>query len=410
MNFFKRNKNTQPVEQQEKQDEVKIFSPYADSLLFGKFHVDSGLFLSAVYAAMELISNSIALMPIYVKQIKENKRTIVENHNVSRLFYNMLMSKFNIMKQIVWDVLLKGNSYIFVHRDESGSPVNLQYLEPNDVTINYDKLNGVVTYQVSNHKGVPSVVTQHDMLHFTRNCSDAIQGRGFLWFARDTIKLAGFTEKSAEQFFKSGCNLNGILSFQGRLTNDQKESIRKAWNQVHGVGGSGLVITEGDSSYSSISSSASDSQMIETRGYNLTEIARFFNISPILLGDLSHSSYSDIEQANIEFVGHTLLPIINMMTEEIDRKLLDNSTVLYSSFDEQVLLKADKNSMANYLQTLVNAGIMTINEARYVLDLNPVDGGDELVIPYTDINTNKINGTNITEDNNDEQQGNSLTE
>ncbi len=90
------------------------------------------------------------------------------------------------------------------------------------------------------------------------------------------------------------------------------------------------------------------------------------------------------------------------MQEEIDRKLLDNSDTLYCNIDEQVLLKGDKNTMASYLQTLVNAGIMTINEARYVLDLNPVDGGDELVIPYTDIQQNTLNDkNNETQDNGD---------
>lgn len=386
MSWFKRNKETQ--------QQTVIYSPFSEALMFSKFADGQALFLSAVYAAMALISNSIALMPIQVKQIKENKRTIVENHKVAKLFYTMLMSKFNIIKQLVWDLLLKGNAYVYIKRDNKGNPTNLVYLEPTDVTLNYDKLNGVVTYGISNHKGITKTAKQHDVLHFARDTRDGIEGRGFIWFARNVIRVANFTEDSAEQFFKSGCNLTGMLSFSSRLTDQQKNNIRQAWQQVHGAGGSGLVITEGDSTYQPISMNASDSQMLESREFNITEIARFFNISPILLGDLTRSGYSSIEMANIEFVTHTLLPIISMMQDEIDRKLLDNSDTLYCNIDEQVLLKGDKNTMASYLQTLVNAGIMTINEARYVLDLNPVDGGDELVIPYTDIQQNTLNDKN----------------
>ena len=133
--------------------------------------------------------------------------------------------------------------------------------------------------------------------------------------------------------------------------------------------------------------------MLETRRFNVTEIARWFNINPILLGDLSHTSYSDIEQANIEFVQHTLLPWIEMLQNELTRKLIVNRK-RYIDLDENVLLKSNKTNQANFCKTLVSAGIMTANEARAQLGLNQMEGADDLVIPFTKISDNKINTNN----------------
>lgn len=153
-----------------------------------------------------------------------------------------------------------------------------------------------------------------------------------------------------------------------------------------------LVNIKGNMTYQSVGSSAAESQMLEARLFNVSEIARFFNISPVLLGDLSKSSYSTIEAAQLEFVQHTLYPFIVMFEEELNRKLCHRSNVRID-FDETFLVKSDKSVQANYLNTLVGGGIISVNEARASLGLNPIDGGDKLIIPYTDLSQNTIGET-----------------
>lgn len=130
--------------------------------------------------------------------------------------------------------------------------------------------------------------------------------------------------------------------------------------------------------------------MLETRLFNVSEIARFFNISPVLLQDLSKSSYSSIEAANLQFLTQTLIPYIAIIEREFNRKLVSDSTV-FIDLDEREFLRTDMQSTANYYTTLVNAGILTTNECREQLGYNTVEGGDNLRIPYTDINQNTIN-------------------
>lgn len=375
-------------------------TPFTNALLFNQQDKIVALKLSAVYAAVSMISNSIATLPIYVKQHKDNEDTILYNNYVQKLFYEMLQTKHMVIKQLVWDLLLWGNAYLYIKR-ENNRPVKLIYLQHGDVTIDYRKQDDIVEYQCCNHTQVPSLVKQQDMLHFARDTRDGIEGRGFMFFASDIIDLAGFTQRAAENFFGSGCNLTGILQFKGRLREEQKEAIRQQWIQIHssGAAGGGLGITEGDAEYIPISQNSSDAQMLDTREYNVVEIARFFNISPILLGDLSHSSYNDIEQAQIEFVTHTLLPIINLLEDEINRKLITNRNN-YIDFDETQLLTGNKATLANYYSTLVSNAIITINEAREQLGWNSIDGADDLILPYSDVNQNTVNKQEVEEQNN----------
>ena len=414
MNFFKRNKNTQPVEeqrqtpqqpQQPKQEPV-YYSPWSEALLFGAFNTRGALFQSAVYSAVSLISEAIASLNINIKQNKDGKRTIVENHNVSRLFYTSDFDKYTLMHNLVWNYLIYGNSFCYIARDGSGNPTKLVFLEHGDVTINYQKQNNSLTYQVSNHKDIPNIVKREDMLHFVKDSTDCVNGKGFLHFAHNVIKLTDNAEQSAEDFFGSGCALSGALKFDGRLTDAQKNQIRTSWQQIHsGPNASGLVILEGSADYQPISSNAAESQLIETRSFQITEICRFFHISPVLLCDLSHSGYSAIEDSSIEFVEHAIMPIISCFQEQIDKKLLNDSKVYYSDIDETALMKGNKSSQASYITTLVSNGIITVNEARAMIDLNKMDDEqcDKLLIPYTDVSQNTITDKNIDENNNEQQ-------
>ena len=363
--------------------------------------------LSAVYAALSLISNSIALLPIYVKQHKDDKDTIIPNHPVERLFYNMLQSKHTLIKQIIWDLLTTGNAYIYIKRKNKETVDKLIYMRPSDVVVRYEQQEDLVTYQCLNHTQVPKEVSAENILHFAKDTYDGVNGRGFLWFAGDVLQLAGYTQQAAMDFFGNGCNLTGILKFTGRVNDAQKQKIREQWRQIHGTAGigGGLGILEGDADYVPISQDASSSQMLETREYNVVEIARFFNINPVLLGDLSHSSYNSIEDAQIEFTTHTLLPLINLLEEEINRKLIKDVNQ-YIDFDENFLMKGNKATLSSFYTSLVTNGILTVNEAREALNYNKfdTDEANSLIIPFTDISQNVIGGDAADKNTPDDEQ------
>ena len=366
------------------------------SLLFGGYTKKNAIGLSAFFSATNLISNSIALMPVSENQLNDNKRTVVENSNITPLFYNMFLTKFNVFKKIVEDVILKGNGYLYINRDEAGHPKALTYLRPSQVAIQYNELTQDLYYLVtSSNKVTKKKILDKDMCHFVMHSNDGVNGLSIISYATRTIDSANATEQSAKQFFDSGCSINGIVRLKNPIVSDkQRNDIRQNWSQIHGGDNcSGVCVLSGVEDFTPITSDPNKSQMLETRRFNITEVARWFNINPILLGDLSHTAYNDIEAANIEFVQHTLLPWIEMIQNELTRKLIANKK-RYIDLDENVLLKSNKTNMANFCKTLVTGGIMTPNEARAQLGLNPMDGCDRLIIAYSKIDDNTINTNN----------------
>ena len=349
----------------------------------------SAMELSAIYSATSIISNSVALLPILVNIKENNKKLILEDHFVYHLFDNTLMTKFTTMKTMMMDLLLHGNAFAYIERDGSGKPERLRYVSNNDIQINFDQQRETLSYSIS--KFNKSNIQPKDIIHLTINAADGVNGRGILFFAKKSISLAKNTDKAASNYFSSGCQVHGILSTDApRLTDEQRKSMKQSWIQSQIGDGTGIAVLEAGMRYQAVAGNAEEAQMTETRMFNLNEICRFFNISPIMLGDLSHTQYGSIEQAQIEFVQHCLMPYVEMIENEFDRKLLNNDVHFHVNFDTNVLLKSDKSTEANYITTLVKNGIWTVNEGRAILGFNSVDGGDKILIPFTKIEDNTI--------------------
>lgn len=358
---------------------------------------------SAFFAAVNLISSSVAQMSWQVKAKGENDVPV--NFYVDHIFDDALLSQFIITKNMILDVLLHGNGFAFIERDNKGKPINIIYLPYGECNIVYNKVTGSLFYQAP--KVSRSLIEPINMIHLRMHSIDGINGRSILSFMTNTIRLSGSADKAAQNFFNSGMTVQGILSTDTpRLTKDQRESIRSAWSESQVGMGTGIAVLEGGMKFNPISSNSKDSQLLETRLFNVQEIARFFNMNPVLLGDLSKTSYNSIEQAMIQFTVNTLAPYVINLEQELNKKLIlpNDQSKYYIDIIEEDIIKSDKQSQVNYLSTLVDKGIISRNEARKQLGFAPVEGGDELMISYSDPNQNKINPDN--EEKNTEEQEN----
>lgn len=353
--------------------------------------------LSGVFAAVELISNSVAELPINVKTRQEDKTDLVLNHPIYDMFKNSLLTKFTLIKMLVTDMLLYGNGVAYIERDLNGTPIELIYCPYGSYSIRYNERNHELYYSIN---GIKGRVEPINVIHLIKNSKNGVEGVGILTYASNALGLTKYTEKAANDYFSSGMHVAGILSTDSRINSDkQRNEIRNSWYQAHGPNGSGLAVLELGMKYQPVAANSKESQLLETRLYNINEIARFFNISPVLLGDLSHSSYSTIEASLLEFVTHTLAPYITLFEEEFTRKLIKPSErSLFIDLDENHILKSDKTSQAQYLKTLVGGGILTVNEARHQLGLNSMEGGDKLFVAFSDVNQNQINTQNKSDE------------
>ena len=376
----------------EKRSVVTVSYPtYSDALLFGSVPVNgSSLKISAVYRAVDIISDNIALMPIKVKVLNENHKEELPTHALQNVFKTNRLTQFNFMKLLMQSVLLTGNGYAYIKRTQDGTVTELVYLDSKDVQVHYTQNTNSLWYTCD--KVTHMKIEPCNMIHLMKNTFDGIVGVSILAHASRSVEIANLTENSADSYFKKGCNLSGILTVQGQLTDEQRKQIRTNWNQAYADGGSGIAVLQGNMDYKPVQMSAADSQMLESRLFNVQDIARFFGISPVLLGDLSHSSYNTIEATQNQFLLHTLQPYITMVEAEFNRKLLKPSEANLSiNLDETALLKTDKTAIANYYGTLIDKGILCINEVRKELGYSSIEGGDKHIIAYTDIKQNTIN-------------------
>lgn len=393
---FRKNNITQRAEQQQP-------DKTATSVIFGKFLLgDSSTTLSAFFAAVELISNSIAQLPILIK--KDNQ--VINDNHLNLLFTHTMMSKFNMMKQLIYDVIIHGNGLLYIKRAVDGTPVDLIYCENGSYNIVYYQKKQELYYRIPFI--TPNRIEPIDVIHLYKDSYNGYIGKPISNYATNVLQLAQAADKAANNYYSSGCAIQGALTIKGARKN-AKEQARQAFQDTHsGLNPSGLVILDDDMEYTPLSGNANETQMLETRLFNVAEIARYFNISPVLLGDLSKSSYNTIEAANIEFLTHTLMPYVSMIQDEFNRKLVKPSEFgITIDLDESYLIKADKDSTATYLKTLVDGGIITRNEARTQLGYNEIEGCDKLIVPYTNISDNTINKdkeSDKKDDNNEDNQ------
>lgn len=359
-------------------------------LLFGNlFQNGNSLTLSAVYRCVELISDSVAILPIDI-ETKDGK--YLPNHQLYQVFDNRdnLLDKYTLIKMLIQSVLLKGNAYCYIYRNQDGSVKSLRFLESGDVTVNYNKETGKLYYTAPliSKKQIEAV----NMIHLKKFSYDGVNGISVLSFASNSVKNSKNTEQSASDFFSNGRNLAGIIKVNSPLTPQQTKDIKKAWSETYTNNGQGIAVLQGNMDFQPISVNSADAQMIESRHFNVTDICRWFGVSPVLLGEEGGSQYNVVESLQREFILHTLLPYVKMIEEEFNRKLLKLSEInnINIKFDIEFLLKANKKDEAQYLVALSNNGLLTPNECRLQLGYQPIEGGDKLHIAFSDVNQNTI--------------------
>ena len=364
------------------------------SLLYQGKHVavtpELALQLSAVYRAVDLISGAVAMLPI---TLFSNGNRL--NNDLSYLLNyepNNILTRYQLVKLLMIDVLQKGNAFCRIVR--SGKKVEeLRYLKPESVTILYNEETNRKRYRVKTGKSTSTEYDDTDIIHLMNLTLDGITGKPVLWAAKHSLGIAYASENTAENYFEKGGAVTGILSSKALLNPKQKQEIRTQWQEVMAVDGGGIAVLGNDMTFTPITMSASDAQLLETRHFNVEEICRFYGLSPTLCGDLTKSSYATFEATSLDFLTNCLQPRLVNIEQELNRKLLlrreKQEEKTHFAFDTSDLIRCSKIDMATYYRDMLQNGIMTVNEVRKKLDFEPVDGGDE---NYIQLNMTTLTG------------------
>lgn len=392
-NIFRRKDNKRDTEERSYYTDALTFNAYSS------YNSSYAMRLSAVYRAVQLISDSIAMLPVSISLLQNGYKTVDTSNKLNYILNcspNNLMTRYTFVKNLITDVLLQGNGFAYIIRDEKGNCTGLDYIKATDVTIHYNELSKELFYTATGYR---NKIEPCNIIHLLRYSTNGVEGISVIKNAITTLQLSTDIDNQAANFFKSGCSLNGILKVNSTLTEQQRQQIKSSWNTTYNGNGGGLAVIQGNMDYQQISVNAADAQLLESRNYQISDIARFFGISPILLGDLSKTSYSTLEQTQLQFLSQTLQPYITMLELEFTRKIFRPSQEgkFFVDWDEKALLRTDKTTVANYYVTLLQNGIMTANEIRKEMGLSEIEGGDTTVMQAQYLSQQAINNEQVEE-------------
>ena len=388
------------VDAEQRKDEENVFGLALNYNGWGTYKTSQSLALSAVYRCVEVITNGVASLPVKLYRTDEKGFKYEMHNNLSFILSKKPTGKINAFtfyKLIVKDILLMGNAYALILRDDNGEVVGLQYIQAGLVSP-IDK-GDRIEYQVT---GIKGFVRQEDILHFMNYTDNGVYGISVLTHARRTLGIADYGENASENFYKSGGCTTGFLKFDGPSSGKQREEILSAWNQA--TGGvrnqpNGIPVLPANVNYTQLSVNPADAQLLESREFSIVEICRFFGVSPTKCFDLTHASYNNSEMAELAFLNDTLRPLLTKIEMEMETKLFKPEEGYDIKFDVSELLRTDKKSQAEYFTKLFNLGVLSPNDIRKELDMDEIEGGD---IHCAQINLTSIKNlefVNATSDN-----------
>ena len=350
--------------------------------------------MTAVYSCVRILAEAVAGLPLHLYKYTQNggKEKAID-HPLYRLLHdepNPEMSSFVFRETLMTHLLLWGNAYAQVIRNGKNEVIALYPLMPNKMSVDRDS-NGQLYY--SYYRGADEAIrdTQNtvilkpsDVLHIPGLGFDGLVGYSPIAMAKNAIGMAIACEEFGAKFFANGAAPSGVLEHPGTIKDPSR--VRDAWqSQFGGSSNSGKVaVLEEGMKYTPISISPEQAQFLETRKFQINEIARIFRVPPHMVGDLEKSSFSNIEQQSLEFVKYTLDPWVIRWEQSIQRALLshDEKAVYFAKFNLEGLLRGDYQSRMNGYAIGRQNGWMSANDIRELenLDRIPAEEGGDLYL------------------------------
>lgn len=420
MGLFKNRKKSRDAPKVTDRTAGSSFAFFMGSSSSGKSVTErSAMQMTAVYACVRILSEAVAGLPLHFYRYKDDgSKEKAIDHNLYYLLHdepNPEMSSFVFRETLMTHLLLWGNAYAQIIRNGKGDIIALYPLMPNKMQVDRDE-NGKLYYTYTRSEGEANTMQgssvtlePKDVLHIPGLGFDGLVGYSPIAMAKNAIGLAIATEEFGSKFFANGAAPSGVLEHPGTIKDPSR--VREAWqSQFGGSGNSGKVaVLEEGMKYTPISISPEQAQFLETRKFQINEIARIFRVPPHMVGDLEKSSFSNIEQQSLEFVKYTLDPWVVRWEQSLSRSLLseDEKKQYFFKFNLEGLLRGDYQSRMNGYAIARQNGWMSANDIRELEDLDKLSaeqGGDLYLVNGNMLPLNKAGA--YAEKNNEKETDN----
>lgn len=345
---------------------------------------NTALSLSAIFAGVNLYSLIVASLPLQIyRQRADGKKDVASDLRAYRLLHtqpNPEMTAMSFRRAMEWNRLLGGMAYAEITWDDDGQPIALWPIEYWRVKPDRDE-DDELYYRVDGSYKVAAA----DMLAIPLITSDGLSGWSFLDWAVESLGLGITAQEFAGAFFRNGARPGGYLHNPNANIDPQvRAQMRAAWERQHSSAGNNNVLgmTWGAWEFKDLpQQSAEQAQLLQSRQFLTEEVARWLNIPPHLLRDLSRATFSNIGAQQIDFLTYSLNPVLIQYEQEYDRKLLIPPSI-YSKHRVEGFLRADPQARADFYTKLAGIGGLTINQILELEDLDPIGPlGDQRFVP-----------------------------
>jgi len=354
----------------------------------------SAMQMTAVYSCVRILSESVASLPLHLyRYTKNGGKEKAVNHPLYFLLHdepNPEMTSYVFRETLMTHLLLWGNAYAQIIRNGKGEVIALYPLMPDRMTVDRNEKGELYyEYQMSSddakiNKESTVKLKREDVLHVPGLGFDGLVGYSPIAMAKNAIGLAIAAEEYGSKFYANGAAPSGVLEHPGTLKDPSK--VRESWTQTFGgsANANKVAVLEEGMKYTPISIAPNEAQFLETRKFQINEIARIFRVPPHMVGDLEKSSFSNIEQQSLEYVQYTLAPWIARFEQSMVRALLSVSEKkdFFIKFNVDGLLRGDYQSRMSGYATARQNGWMSANDIRELenLDRIPAEQGGDLYL------------------------------
>ena len=358
----------------------------------------TALTYSAFWCAVLLIAGTVSTLPLQLLRKQNDKTLQAREFKLYKILhdrFNPYMTAQQGREIMMAHLLVRGNCYAEKVFNRQGEIVELYPIPSNRIRPYLDD-NGIPQYEIT-IDGQKKDYSRETILHIPGLCFDGVQGISVLAAARKSIGLSMAMETYGSLFFGQGTHPGIIVKHPNRLSPEGHSNLKKSLTDVYsGLGQSHrLMLLEDGMDVTKINLDPQDSQFLESRVFQISEIARWFNLPPHKLKDLSKSSFNNIESEQISFVTDSILPWLIKKEQNYNLQLLTEDQFfkqnLFTRHNVDGLLRGNSKDRAEYYRTMFNIGAMSPNDIRDKENMDPKEGGDETYIPLNMIPLSKAN-------------------
>lgn len=383
-------------------DDARAWSEWSPRVAAGVY-VDStrAMQIAAVWAAVRLVSESVAMIPLHMyRRRNDGGKDQAREHPIEELISrnpNPWMTSFEFREMMQGHVELRGNAFAEIVPGRRGAVDQLIPIHPDRVRIEQES-DGSLIYRVRMPKrttsggvrrtGFPTedyerVLLQDEVFHLRGISSDGIAGLSTIAYARESMGLSIAAEEYGARMFSQSARPSGVLQTDQKLGSEAFKRLKADWERMHtGVQNAGKVaILEEGLTWQQMGLTNEDAQFLESRKFQINEVARWFRVPPHMIADLERATFSNIEEMGLEFVVYSLMARLRRWEQAIARSLILRDDVYFAEFNIDGLLRGDINSRYQAYAIARQWGWMSVNEIRARENLNPIEDGDEYLRP-----------------------------